>query len=74
MWLLHRTSGKNNFLLLVLIVLSGQESLFCTNTNFKHSARGSSNVKRSFQIVEQNLTRIAEGKTLLNVVNRSKGY
>ncbi|PMD26884.1 NAD(P)-binding protein [Hyaloscypha hepaticicola] len=38
------------------------------------SARGSSNVKKNFQIVEQNLTRIAEGKTLLNVVNRSKGY
>ncbi|KUJ08075.1 D-isomer-specific 2-hydroxyacid dehydrogenase-like protein [Mollisia scopiformis] len=38
------------------------------------SARGSSNVQRSFQIVEQNLTRIAEGKSLLNEVSRRKGY
>jgi phosphoglycerate dehydrogenase-like enzyme len=55
-------------------LLNGHEILFCTNNNVKHSARGSSNVQRSFQIVEQNLTRIAEGKTLLNVVNRNKGY
>ncbi|KAG0647665.1 D-3-phosphoglycerate dehydrogenase [Hyphodiscus hymeniophilus] len=55
-------------------VLNGYAIRFCTNANLKHSARGSSNVQRSFQIVEQNLTRLAEGKTLLNVVNRSKGY
>jgi hypothetical protein len=74
MWLLHPISGTNNPLFLYLHVLNGHEILFCTDTNFMHSARGSSNVQRSFQIVEQNLTRIAEGKPLFNVVNRSKGY
>jgi hypothetical protein len=74
MWLLHRISGTNNLLLLALLVLNGHGILFYTDANLKHSARGSSNVQRSFQIVEQNLTRIAEGKTLLNVVNRKKGY
>jgi hypothetical protein len=64
----------NSPLFLDLHVMNGYEILFCADTNLKYSARGSSNVQRNFQIVEQNLTRIAEGKTLLNVVNRNKGY
>jgi hypothetical protein len=74
MWLSHRISGTHSLLLLVLLVFKGHEILFYTETNLECSARGSSNVERSFQILEQNLTRIEEGKALLNVVNRKKGY
>lgn len=38
------------------------------------SGLGTTYAQRSFAILEQNLTNIAEGKPLINVVDRKKGY